>query len=244
MNRWVKVLRDAADRSLRSPAMTERLIRDSLKNVYRKTVVKHGVVRQSKGAVSRFTVDKLKPELRRDLERRIFASTKLIRLNRDESINTILRRFEGWVSSVPTGGSEVVDKRKTKENIVKPLRQMNFKERRVVIDQTNKFAAAIEDVLALDSDAIAAEWNSIHAAGYNFRRDHRERDGKVYAIRGCWAMEDGYMKAGNAGYTDDITKPGEEVYCGCSYTYLYSPAELPANMLTAKGKALVASAKR
>ena len=45
------------------------------------------------------------------------------------------------------------------------------------------------------------------------------------------------------GYTDEMTKPGEEVFCRCYVTYLYDLADLPSDMLTQKGKNQVERAK-
>jgi len=44
------------------------------------------------------------------------------------------------------------------------------------------------------------------------------------------------MKAGDAGYTDEITTPGEEVFCRCFYRWIYNLRDLPKDMLTIKGK--------
>ena len=44
------------------------------------------------------------------------------------------------------------------------------------------------------------------------------------------------MRKGPAGYTDDVTKPGEEVYCRCYYIWVYAIRELPQEMLTQKGR--------
>jgi len=43
------------------------------------------------------------------------------------------------------------------------------------------------------------------------------------------------MKVGPAGYTDQITQPGEEPFCRCSYVYVYNLASVPDYMLTVLG---------
>lgn len=247
LDRWVKILKDSADVTLRSAKLTEKDLRRVLKATYSRMSTPS--VRKKHDGVSKFDLDKLKPSMKRELQRRMLASSNLIKLNREEAISNTMRRFQGWATSIPTGGSTLVDKRKEKENIRKPLEQMAFKERRVVIDQTHKFAASLNDIVASQSDAIAGQWNSrFRRIGYDYREDHKERDyretGKVYAIRDNWAIKKGLMKAGSAGYTDQITKPGEEVYCSCTYTYLYSLSSLPTEMLTEKGRNLLASEQR
>ena len=59
----------------------------------------------------------------------------------------------------------------------------------------------------------------------------------MYLIRGSWAQEKGLVKPGPVGYTDQITAPGEEVFCRCSLVYIYSIRALPDDMLTAAGRA-------
>jgi hypothetical protein len=96
-------------------------------------------------------------------------------------------------------------------------------------------AASLNDILARDNQAIAAEWHSHYKElNYNYRKDHAERDSGIYAIRGNWAIKSGLMKVGEDGYTDEITQPGEEVYCRCYYRYIYNLRDLPEKMLTAK----------
>jgi hypothetical protein len=237
VDQWMLLIRQAAERSLTPRAVMERTLRASLGTVYMRYVEKGAILKVNPG-VSRFTLDQIKPKLRAELDRRIMASAQLIRLNREAAIQKTLQRFSGWSTSIPQGGSGVVDKNETKGDIKKSLKQLPFEERRVIIDQGHKLVASISEILATDSGAIAAEWHSHwRQKGYNYREDHRERDRKVYTIRGNWAAKSGMMKCGPAGYTDDITQPGEEVFCRCWYRYIYSPRYLPDDMLTDKGKA-------
>ena len=188
--------------------------------------------------VERFTIERIKPSLRAELDRRILASASLIRLNRDAAIEKTIQRFQGWATSIPKGGSGAVAKRETKDDIRKSLAQLPFEERRVLIDQGHKLTSSISEILATDGGAIAGVWRSHwRQSGYDYRVDHKDRDEKVYTVRDNWAMQAGLMKVGRAGYTDDITKPGEEVFCRCYYSYLYHLRDLPASMLTAKGRA-------
>lgn len=235
LNEWVARLRRSALLHLKTPAQTEREITRALQAKYTQKVIKGGLLRQMP-AVPRFTIDRVKPKLRRELDRRIAVSASLIKLNRDEAISTTLRRFQGWATSIPPGGSEITDTKAEKENVRKALTNLSFLERRVVIDQTHKLVDAITDIVAVDGGAIAARWSSPwRRQGYNARPDHKERDEKVFAIRGCWALEKGLMKAGPNGYTDEIERPGEFVYCSCSYEYLFYLTSLPADMLTKAG---------
>lgn len=234
---WLARLRRAAEESLQPPAFVEEQIRNALDGAYRRQVEQGMVLIDNPGA-SRFTVEKVRPELRSELDRRILASADLIRRNRTEAIEKTLRRFSGWSTSIPAGGSNVTDKRQTKKDIKKSLGQLPFEQRRVLIDQGHKLVSAVNEIVATGGGAIAAMWHSRYRqAGYNYREDHKERDGEVYLIRDSWAHERGLVKPGEAGYYDKITKPGEEVFCRCSAAYLYNLRDLPADMLTAKGRA-------
>ena len=120
---------------------------------------------------------------------------------------------------------------------------MPFEQRRVIIDQTHKLIDNINNIVAVDNGAIAGEWHSHwKQPNYHYREEHKERADKVYLIRNNWASEKGLIKPIN-GYTDEITRPGEEVYCRCNYVYLYNLRQLPEDMLTQKGKAELQSSK-
>lgn len=240
---WMAQIAAAAQRDMVPEAKVAATLQASLGGLYRRYVDQGALLRQNPG-VGRFTIEKVKPQLRAELERRIAASAQLIRLNRTAAIQKTLQRFSGWASSIPAGGSNVVDKRDTKADIKKSLKQLPFEERRVLIDQGHKFVAALSETLATSSNAIAGVWHSHwRQENYNYRRDHKARSGKVFAVRDNWALEKGLMKVGPAGYTDDVTRPGEEPYCRCSYTWLFNLRDLPEDMVTAKCREAMAAAR-
>ena len=116
-----------------------------------------------------------------------------------------------------------------------------FEERRVLIDQGHKLTAAISQTVAVGAGAIAGTWRSHYRQpGYDYREDHKERDGLLYTLRGNWALEKGLMKPGPAGYYEDVTAVGEEVFCRCWMVWFYNLSSLPPDMLTAKGKSELA----
>lgn len=237
---WQRRLREAAERSLTPTTKMQRMLRDVLQSVYRKEKEQYGVLKLHPG-IGRFTVDRLGPQMKAELDRRIMASADLIKLNREEAIETALRRASGWATSIPMGGSKQVDKREEAESIRKSLSGLKFVERRVLIDQGHKLETAISDVVATNTGALAAIWHSNwKQANYDFREDHKERDGEIYVVKGNWAMEKGLMKLGGHKYIEDIERPGEFVFCRCKYQYIYSLRKLPEEMLTAKGKSELA----
>ena len=236
---WVKRIKEAAIKEMIPDSQIQQELTKSLNSAYNRLVIKGGLVNKQ---VTRFTIEKLKPRLRDELDRRIITSVNLIKYNREEAINNTLRRFTGWATSIPVGGTDVVKRTEEKQKIRKSLGKIPFEQRRVIIDQTHKLVANIKEIVAVDSGAIAAKWNSHwRQMNYDYRKDHKERDEKVYVIRNTWAINNGYIKAVD-GYTDDITSPGEEVFCRCNYTYLYNLRQVK-ELLTKKGELALQSAK-
>ena len=240
---WQQRLREAAERETLPPGLMEANLRDVLTAAYVSMIDKGGYARYHPG-VSRFTVDQLRPEMRAELTRRILASADLIKLNRKQAIEKTLQRFSGWATSIPKGGAANPKKVKTKQEIRKSLTSLPFEERRVLIDQGHKLVSSINDIVAKGGGAIAAVWRShFRQAGYNYRPDHKARDGKIYLIRDSWAQQRGYVKPSRDGYADEITQPGEEIFCRCYFIYKYSLRDLPPSMLTKKGEVVMAEAR-
>ena len=175
--------------------------------------------------------------MRAELDRRLLASANLIKLNHDQAINDTLRRFQGWATSIPIGGTEQVDRRAEKANVRKALTSLPFQERRVIIDQSHKLNAALSEIVATDAGAIGAVWRSHwRQAGYDYREDHKERDGVFYAMRDGWAAKRRFMRIGEQGAWEDHEKPGEFVFCRCWARYVYNLRDIPNEMLTERGR--------
>lgn len=240
---WQQRLQEAARSSLIPPATFRRRLNEFYRSIYRRQVERGEVLKLHPG-VPLFTVDKLKPQLRDTLERYMLASANLIVLNQEKAIQQTVQRFAGWASSIPKGGSKSVDKSKEKDNLRKGLASLPFEERRVLIDQGHKFTSALSEVVAVDGGALGAFWRSNwRQANYDYREEHKERDGEFYTMRGNWAILKGLMKKGPAGFTDEITKPGEDVFCRCKYQWIYNLRSVPEYCLTKKGKDALASAR-
>jgi hypothetical protein len=235
---WLKKLEEAAHRSLTPPAALEKALRNYQMAVYRKQVDKAKVLEQHKGISDYDILGRLKPELKAELSKRVNASANLIKLNRDQEIEAMKRRFSGLVTSIPEGGSKATDRGKAKENIRKSISGLSFRERRVLIDQGHKLESTISEIVAQAGGAIAGIWHSHwRQANYDYREDHKERDERIYVVPDNWAIQKGLMKKGSNTYPliTSITRPGEDVNCRCFYQWLYSPAELPRDLLTQKG---------
>ena len=234
---WQIEIQKAAERTLTPTWKMEEELRAALTKVYGRLVEKEGVLKHHPG-VSRYTLARLKPALHDELRRRVMMSADLIRLNRQQSISKTLQRFSGWASSVPKGGSKQVDKKDTKDDVRKALASLPFEERRVLIDQGHKLTAAISQTIASDGGAIAVKWRSNwRQENYNYREDHKERDGKIYLLRESWAKRAGLVRVNENGYYDEITAVAEEPFFRCFAVWVYSIEDLPPDMLTSKGVA-------
>lgn len=240
---WQEQIRRAADAALKGEQFVTQTLRRVLGSVFKRLVGKGGMLRHHQG-VERFTLERLTPTMRGELDRRIMASADLIRMNRKSAIEKTLQRFTGWSTSIPAGGTKAQPKPEVKADLKKSFRQLPFHERRVLIDQGHKLTASINEVMAQEGGAIAVVWHSHwRQAGYAFRPDHKERDKQVYAVRGSWAYEDGLAKKGDAGWYDDITAVAEEPFCRCYAEFIYNLRDLPKAMLTKKGEETLAQVR-
>lgn len=235
LNYWLGQLRIAANRVLPSPEQSRRAIQAALGKMFRDATSKAGFNR-AHPALTQYALQRMGPKLAPILERRIMASADLIKLHREQSIEKVLQRFSGLVTSIPEGGTRSFDTRKDKAAIGKSLRQMSFEERRVVIDQGHKLVANVQQTVAESNDALGFFWRHIHQAHYDARPDHEARDGKFFALRGNWAIEAGLMKRGPNPYSDEIDTPSVAPYCRCWAVWVYNIRELPPECLTEKGR--------
>ena len=235
LDRWMQVLREAAERDTPSVDVLRQRLDLALQTLYRRNVEK-GALLKYHPSLDRYTLDRIRPDLRLELDRRILASADLIRLNRDQAINRTLQRFSGWATSIPSGGSKVVRRMEVRKHVFKSLAQVKHENRRLEIDQGHKLISSINSVVATQSGAIAMQWHSHwKQPGYHYRPDHKDRDKKFYAIRDSWAIREHLINRGS-GYSDEMTQPSEEVFCRCYATYFNYLQDLPESMMTAKGK--------
>ena len=223
---WTAKLREAAKQNHRPGAMN--LLRRSLQTLFRKAI------RRLPDHILRFGPEHLEARLRPILESRIMASADLIVLNRSKAVDTILTRFSGWASSIPPGGSPG-NKTEIKAHIAKPLRQMNFEERRLSIDQGHKLIANINQTIAEDNNAIALIWRHVHQQGYDSRPEHVALDGKLFVLRDNWAIQKGLMRKGGP-YYDEIEGVSVAPFCRCHAEYLYNLRDLPPEYLSLRGR--------
>src|ERR1700683_4812438 len=117
---WMDEIALAAKGSMPPEQAMDEALREAMASVYRRLVDKGGALRMHPG-VTRFTIEKVRPQLRAELDRRILASAQLIKLNRRQAIEKTLQRFSGWATSIPVGGSAESKKAETKRDVRKRM---------------------------------------------------------------------------------------------------------------------------
>lgn len=245
---WERQLAEAARRSFTPEAAMRLMLEKGLIGIYNDMVEKGRILKYHPG-VPRFTLERIKPYLRPELDKRIAASLNLIRLNKDSVVSKMQQRFSGWASSIPVGGSDQVKKREVKENVRAGIASLKYEERRVLTDQGHKLVSAINATLASQGQAIAAIWRSHwHQAGYDFREEHKDREveslRRPFLIPDSWAIKEGYIKTNAAKYVNQFTAPAEEPFCRCFYQYQYNIRQMPRDYLTKKGEEFLATSTR
>lgn len=243
---WEERIRRAAEAAMGPSAKMEEQLRELLTATYRK-MIERGKIADFHPGIARWTIERVKPELRDELTKRIMASANLIRLKRKQRIEETIARFSGWATSLPKGGSAEPDKAEEKARVKKPIASLPFEERRVLTDQGHKLTSSFNAVVAKGGGAIAGVWRSHwRQPNYDYRPDHKDRDEKVYTLKDSWAIAQGLIRKGPNGHTDEITEPGEEPFCRCFYRYVYTLGQLQRiapELITKKGEAALADAR-
>lgn len=236
---WLMRLHIVLERELPSDTWTRKQIGNALGVVFSREI-KHGIQKRVPG-VTRYTLDRVAPSLRAELDRRIFAGADLIRLNKRAAVEKTLQRFSGWVSSVPSAGSAATatELREAAKEIGKSVRQVKYEARRVAIDQGMKLSASVAHVVAKAEGAIACVWHDRgeHDASYDARPAHLKRTGTLFLVRDNWAMNEGLVAKRGFEYYDDLTDQAAVLpFCSCYVTWSTSIRDLPDTLLTAKGR--------
>ncbi|MHB8406228.1 MAG: structural protein [Gammaproteobacteria bacterium] len=234
---WLLRLHAALELDLPADDQIRRDLSTWLGKVFHRDVYGRGIAKRVPG-VSRYTLSRIAPSLRAELDRRIFAGVDLIKLNKRAATQKTLQRFSGWVTSQPTGGLPPRNIREVAAEIAKPAAQVRYEARRVAIDQGHKLSSAVAHVVAMNEGAVAAIWHDRgqYDRGYDARPEHLKRSGKLFLVRGSQAIEDGLVKRGGP-YTDEVTQPAFEIFCSCWWQFVKSARALPDELLTEKGRA-------
>ena len=147
LNEWITRLRNAAERDIGPTWEVDAEVRAGFTTLFERFVDGTKLPEHVPG-IARFTKENIKPRLYPELDRRITAAADLIKYNRQEAINTTLRRFSGWATSIPPGGDDTIDKRDTRSMLGKELREYRYHKRFVATDQSHKLIANVSNIVA------------------------------------------------------------------------------------------------
>lgn len=239
LQEWLGRLQHMLESELPTDGESRAILAKTLDAIYKREV--NGIEKRIPG-IDRYTLDRVAPNLRAELDKRIFAGVDLIRLNRKTAIEKTLQRFSGWISSIPPAGLAEPQITEAARDITKSITQLKFERRRVAIDQGHKLSAAVAHVVAMGNGAIAGIWHDRGERdhGYDARPVHLKRSGSFFLVRDSWAMKEGLIRKGSTQYSDDIEQPAELPFCSCYYEYVIDPHDLPSELLTGRGRAWVA----
>ena len=129
LNYWTERLRRAALATVERGARLDQITRQHMEAILTREIERGGVLARHPG-ITPFRLKDVRPKLRAEVDRRVRASADLIKLNRQEQIEKTLRRFQGWTTSIPPGGTRAADKGEIKAEIRKPFASLPFEERR------------------------------------------------------------------------------------------------------------------
>lgn len=151
-----------------------------------------------------------------------------------------------FANQVPVGGASDKILRSQMTDIKRDIRYLSKWDKLFYTYKASSLVSELEYILTLQSNPIAVIWrySPLDEQGeYSKNYDHKKLDGRIYAVRGNWALEKGLMNGGPNGYMDKISRPKQDVGCMCGLQWLYSLRGLPDGMITSIGKAELARAK-
>jgi len=161
-------------------------------------------------------------------------------------IAELRKSIESFLLSIPVGGTTDKALNRVVADIKREIKYIFRWDRLFYTYKAVSLSSEIEYIFKLEGNPIAAIWhhNPLDGQGeYQKTYDHKELAGRVYAVRGNWALEKGLMCAGPNGYLDEITRPNQDIGCMCWLEWLYSLRGLPHYMMTPKGEAELARVK-
>lgn len=149
--------------------------------------------------------------------------------------NDLLLEF---LKQVPAGGTKDKGLKSKITEIKGELRYIAKWDQSFYTYKARSLPNELEHLFALENEPLAAIWEycqTVEHSDDQLTNNHKERDGRVYAVRDNWAIGKGLMQVGRYSYIDEISLPCQEVGCMCSLRYLYNLRSLPEDMLTAEG---------
>lgn len=200
-----------------------------------------------------YTLDDIRPDLRKELQKRTYEALSKIDIDDKELMNKLEDIFVHWVVDEPDKAGEKSEKNlKKRLKLTKEEKEKRKKIQRIMIDQSMKLQSNLDNIIARSHQAVGFIWKTRRddkvagnpAGKYpnvdknsTVHGDHYSRQDKIYFFRdNNWALENGLLDKANIEYAEfPDGLPGQPLNCRCYASYIYDLYDLPASMLSVKG---------
>lgn len=232
-------------------------VRSKLKNEYNQ-FIKKGIFQIASG-IQKYKIEDLKPDFKKELERRINVSLSYITTQDQNTIEEIKNRLMNF-ASIPHNNKNLEELEYDFWNDVIPANtKKNYKTNKwqnmIIRDQQHKLVSNMTYITAMKINAIGFIWKNrkdirvvgnpsgLYPNGANkMHNDHWKREGKLYLFRDSEALKKGLIKkTKDVQYADEIEDglPGIPINCRCTMRLIFRLYEIPAeykNIITKKGR--------
>ena len=232
-------------------------VRSKLKNEYNQ-FIKKGIFQIASG-IQKYKIEDLKPDFKKELERRINVSLSYITTQDQNTIEEIKNRLMNF-ASIPHNNKNLEELEYDFWNDVIPVNaKKNYKTNKwqnmIIRDQQHKLFSNMTYITAMKNNAIGFIWKNrkdirvvgnpsgLYPNGANkMHNDHWKREGKLYLFRDSEALKKGLIKkTKDVQYADEIEDglPGIPINCRCTMRLIFRLYEIPAeykNIITKKGR--------
>lgn len=256
LDRLLATYRHISEEEIRSfVANLEPDLRREYKKAYYKYI--NGGYKQHFPGVKAYRLEDMKPAYRKEVQNSVDNSLALIKTQNQEFMRKMQDRFRNW-ATIPTPemrGPQATTTYLRLEIMKAPevREEMTAHQHFIIEDQTRKLIANMNEITASESGAIAFIWHNrrdkkVTGAPGGLNKptekhgDHWEREGKLYLVKGSWALKRGLLKkTPDVWYDTDIPdgKPGMPVGCRCYSSWITDIESIPEayrDLLTEKGR--------
>lgn len=231
-------------------------VRSKLKKEYN-NFIKRGAFRVNPN-LQKYKINELKPEFKKDLEKRVNLCLSYIKTLDNQAIEDIKNRLMNWALDPSPAKSMKEYEYNFWENILPDKVKRNFAttkwQNMIIRDQQHKLVSNMTYLTAMKNDAIGFIWKNrkdirvvgnpvgLYPKGNKVHNNHWDRENKLYLFRESSFLKKGLIKrTKDVYYADELEDgiPGVPINCRCTMRVIYRLYEIPAEykgIITEKGK--------
>lgn len=208
--------------------------------------IKKEIPKRNVGIAS-YKLKDLNPKFEKAYKVASLNSLRLIKTQNEETMVKLRRRFADWMSVQNSGGKNI---KLEEKDILPDSKHMRF----ILRDQTNKLSANIDNIVAKEYEAIAFQWKTrndnrvVGKPGGKYpdtnkqdktHGNHWDRRDKFFYYAATWATKAKLLEldefvSSNRAIPDGM--PGVPIGCRCWAKNYYRLADLPAELISERGK--------